>query len=98
MGIHYIVESYGYKHICIKYVALMDSVSIPRNQPYSVVDPIQHVSNLPRTYQYVDSVSKVISAGDNKHRVVNTNYVVTVYDINGQLGKYTSVNQIDYLV
>ena len=65
---------------------------------YSVVAPITQATNLPRTYQYVDTVTKVINASDGKHRVEQTNYVVTVYDINGQLGKYTNVNTIDYLV
>ena len=64
---------------------------------YSVVAPITQ-STLPRTYQYVDTVTRVIKTADNKHTVEQTNYVVTVYDINGQLGKYTNTNTIDYLV
>ena len=64
---------------------------------YSVVAPITQ-STLPRTYQYTETVTKVINTSDDKHRVEQTNYVVTVYDINGQLGKYTNVNTIDYLV
>ena len=64
---------------------------------YSVVAPITQ-STLPRTYQYTDTVIKVINTSSDKHKVEQTNYTVTVYDINGQLGKYTNVNTIDYLV
>ena len=64
---------------------------------YSVVAPITQ-STLPRTYQYTDTVTRVIKTADDKHKVEQTNYTVTVYDINGQLGKYTNVNTIDYLV
>ena len=56
------------------------------------------IDPLPRTHQYVDTVSKVITNSQGKDRVVQTNYVVTVYDIAGRLVTTSTNHQINYLI
>ena len=53
-----------------------------------------------RTYQYVESVQKVVpnNTNPNKDRIVQTNYVVTVYDNSGRITTTQSSHQIDYLI
>lgn len=56
------------------------------------------INPLPKTHQYVDTVSKVITDTSGKDRVVQTNYVVTVYDIAGRLVTTSTNHQINYLI
>ena len=56
------------------------------------------INPLPKTHQYVDTVSKVITDTTGKDRVVQTNYVVTVYDIAGRLVTTSTNHQINYLI
>lgn len=63
------------------------------------VTQVQQTNQLPRTYQYVDQVTKVIRGGaDGKDIVQQTNYTVTVYDVNGRTNQYTNVHTVDYLI
>ena len=56
------------------------------------------IAPLPRTHQYVDSVSKVITTQSGKDKVIQTNYVVTVYDKGGVLTVTSTNHTIDYLI
>ena len=56
------------------------------------------INPLPKTHQYVDSVSKVITTASGKDKVIQTNYVVTVYDIAGRLVTTSTNHQINYLI
>ena len=64
------------------------------------VDNINAVSSIARTYQYVEAVQKVVphSSIEGKDRIVQTNYVVTVYDNSGRITTTQSSHQIDYLI
>ena len=59
---------------------------------------VSAVTSLPKTYQYTDIINKVVSMPDGKDKVIQTNYVVTVYDVNGRLSTTHSNHQIDYLI
>lgn len=61
---------------------------------------ISSTSAVARTYQYVESVQKVVphNSDPNKDRIVQTNYVVTVYDNSGRITTTQSSHQIDYLI
>ena len=59
---------------------------------------VSPVNPLPKTYQYTDTVSKVIITNDGRDKVVQTNYVVTVYDIAGRLVTTSTNHQVDYLI
>ena len=56
------------------------------------------INPLPKTHQYVDTVSKVITDTSGKDRVGQTNYVGTVYDIAGRLVTTSTNHQINYLI
>lgn len=56
------------------------------------------INPLPKTHQYVDSVSKVITTQSGKDKVIQTNYVVTVYDKGGVLTVTSTNHTIDYLI
>ena len=62
------------------------------------MDSVPPINPLPRTYQYVDSVTKVITTASGQDKAIQTNYVVTVYDINGKLSTTNTNHQIDYLI
>lgn len=62
------------------------------------VNAVSSWNYLPRIYTYVDGVSKIIDMGDGQHKVQQTNYVTTVYDVNGQLSTSQSNHQINYLI
>ena len=55
------------------------------------VDNISAVSSVTKTYQYVESVQKVVPHQniEGKDRIVQTNYVVTVYDNSDADTQYT---------
>ena len=59
---------------------------------------VSPVNPLPKTYQYTDTVSKVITTNDGRDKVVQTNYVITVYDIAGRLVTTSTNHQVDYLI
>ena len=59
---------------------------------------VSPVNPLPKTYKYTDTVSKVITTNDGRDKVVQTNYVVTVYDIAGRLVTTSTNHQVDYLI
>ena len=64
------------------------------------VDNISAVSSVTKTYHYVESVQKVVPHQniEGKDRIMQTNYVVTVYDNSGKISTTTSNHQIDYLI
>ena len=62
------------------------------------VDNINAVSSIARTYQYVESVQKIVPQVDGRDKVVQTNYVVTVYDNAGRISTTHSNHTIDWLV
>ena len=59
---------------------------------------VSPVNPLPKTHQYVDSVSKVVTTASGNDRVIQTNYVVTVYDMGGVLTTTSTNHTIDYLI
>ena len=64
------------------------------------VDNISAVSSVTKTYQYVESVQKVVPHQniEGKDMIVQTNIVVTVYDNSGKISTTHSIHQIDYLI
>jgi len=56
------------------------------------------INPLPKTYQYMDTVSRVVTTASGKDRVIQTNYVVTVYDRAGYLSTYRTNHTLDYLI
>ena len=62
------------------------------------MDSVTPINPLPRTHQYVDTVTRVVTTAAGKDKVIQTNYVVTVYDINGKLITTNTNHQIDYLI
>tara|TARA_A200000159_G_C7168001_1_gene274188 strand:- start:463 stop:672 length:210 start_codon:yes stop_codon:yes gene_type:complete len=67
---------------------------------YGKAMEINAISPVARTYQYVESVQKVIPqvTADGKDKVEQTNYVVTVYDNAGRISTSHSNHVINYLV
>jgi hypothetical protein len=59
---------------------------------------VSPVNPLPKTYQYTDSVSKVITTASGKDKVIQTNYIVTVYDKGGVLTTTSTNHSINYLI
>ena len=59
---------------------------------------VSPINPLPKTHQYTDSVSKVVTTASGKDQVIQTNYVVTVYDKGGVLTVTSTNHTIDYLI
>jgi len=56
------------------------------------------INPLPKTHQYTDTTTKVITSATGQDKVIQTNYIVTVYDREGQLSTYSTNYQINYLI
>ena len=62
------------------------------------MDSVSPINPHPRTHQHVDTVTRVVTTAAGNDKVIQTNYVVTVYDINGKLITTNTNHQIDYLI
>ena len=60
------------------------------------IEPIK--PTLSNTYQYIETLTKVVTTSDNKRQVVNTHFVITLYEMDGKLTRHTNVHTVDYLV
>lgn len=65
---------------------------------HTTVVEVSPVNPLPKTYQYMDTVSRVVTTASGKDKVIQTNYVVTVYDKGGVLTTTSTNHSIDYLI